>query len=327
VSEVLRIVLWPFWNVGQRRVRALWRLLLFLVPLGAAQFGLQRFFRRGLDGFMLWEIVVCALTVVLAVGCTFLLDRRGLASLGWTASSRAWADLAFGAFLGAALISGVVAIEWAAGWLVPLPGSAESLGAFLLKALVLFMAAGAAEEFAFRSYLLRNLADGLNHRRWGPKWALLAGTVLSSALFGMGHADNPNATVLSSVNIAVAGIFLATGYVMTGRLALPVGLHVAWNYFQGPVFGVPVSGIDLGHSLVPLKQGGPALWTGGPFGIEGGLLGLLAMLVGVAATAAWVKWREGSLTLATSLLYDEPPQAIAPPTLPEPPAGEAAVLA
>ena len=335
MSEILRVVTWPFWNARQRRMRALWRFVLFIALLfatataafwAAGRAGLPV---RGLeiDPFLVRSLINFLLGAVFVAGCTFLLDRRGLDVLGWTPSSRGWADLAFGAFLGAALISGVVAIERAAGWLTPVAAHEGAPFLFLLKALALFIAAGAFEEIVFRSYMLRNFADGLNHRRIGPAMAIVGGTVLSSALFGLGHASNPNATVLSSVNIALAGVFLAAGYVLTGRLALPVGLHVAWNYFQGPVFGVPVSGFDIGRSILKHTQGGPALWTGGPFGIEGGLLGLFAMLAGVAATAAWVRWREGALSLATSLLFEARPQEPAPTPLPEPPAEETGVLA
>ena len=335
MSEILRVVSWPFWNARQRRVRALWRFALFMALLfatataafwAAGRAGLPM---RGLEiePFLVRSIINFVLGTAFVAGCTLLLDRRGLDALGWVPSPRWWADLAFGAFLGAALISVVVAIERAAGWLAPVAAHEGASFVFLLKALGLFVAAGAFEEVVFRSYMLRNFADGLNHRRIGPSLAIAGGTLLSSALFGLGHASNPNATVLSSVNIALAGVFLAAGYVLTGRLALPVGLHVAWNYFQGPVFGVPVSGFDIGQSILKHTQGGPALWTGGAFGIEGGLLGLFAMLAGVAATAAWVRWREGALALATSLLFAERPPEPAPTPLPQAPAEETGVLA
>lgn len=320
MSDILRVVLRPFWNARQRRVRALWRFAIFMALLVGAELVLSWLGPRGteLDAFMLRSMVNFLLTAILAAGCTLLLDRRGFDALGWVPSRRWWTDLAFGACLGGALISGVVAIERTVGWLTPVARPEGALIPFLLKALVLFVAAGAAEEFVFRSYMLRNLADGLKHRRVGPGLALVGGTVLSSALFGLIHYFNPNATAASVANIALAGVFLAAGYVLTGRLALPLGLHVAWNFFQGPVFGLPVSGFDLGRSLFAVKQGGPEVWTGGPFGIEGGLLGLFAMLVGVMATGVWVQWREGALLPAENLLFPDTPPVT--PTLSEPPA-------
>jgi membrane protease YdiL (CAAX protease family) len=326
VSEIQHLLSWPFWNARQRRVRAVWRFAIFMALLLATTHAVFWAALRtdlplrglGIDAFVNRSIINCVLAAGFAAGCTFVLDRRGFDALGWVPSPRWWADLVFGAFLGAALISGVVAIERAAGWLTPVASHEPAPGLFLLKALALFVVAGAFEEIAFRSYMLRNFADGLNHRRIGPALALAGGTLGSSLLFGLAHAQNPSADVLSITNISLAGVFLAAGYVLTGRLALPLGLHVAWNYFQGVVFGVPVSGHVLESSLFKYTQGGPNLWTGGPFGIEGGLLGLYAMLVGLAAIAAWVYWREGELTLATSLLYDERWQ---------PPAEETGVLA
>jgi hypothetical protein len=121
-------------------------------------------------------------------------------------------------------------------------------------------------------------------------------------VFGLLHATNPHASAGSTLNIGVAGLFLATGTLLTGELAIPVGLHIAWNFFQGNVFGFPVSGGDVrAATFVSIRQAGPNLWTGGAFGPEAGLLGLLATLVGILLTAIWVRWRCGSVGLDLSL--------------------------
>jgi hypothetical protein len=150
-----------------------------------------------------------------------------------------------------------------------------SLGSGLL----LFLCVGIYEEAISRGYLLRNIAEGLNAKWWGPEAAVGLSVLLTSAAFGFAHASNPNATLLSSLLISVAGLMLAAGFVFTGELAIPIGIHITWNFFQGYVFGFPVSGMSPGKSLFSIKQGGPDLWTGGVFGPEAGMLGLLAMLV------------------------------------------------
>nr|MBA2443678.1 CPBP family intramembrane metalloprotease [Rubrobacter sp.] len=146
------------------------------------------------------------------------------------------------------------------------------------------------------------IAEGLNYPALGPKGAIVAAWIISSAFFGALHAVNPNATLISTTNIALAGIMLGAGYVLTGQLAIPIGLHITWNFFQGNVFGFPVSGIEtIGATFVETEQSGPALWTGGAFGPEAGLIGISAMLLGILLTLLWIRARTGKLGLHTPL--------------------------
>ncbi|NJL33875.1 MAG: hypothetical protein HC893_08460 [Chloroflexaceae bacterium] len=83
-------------------------------------------------------------------------------------------------------------------------------------------------------------------------------------------------------------MFLGLGYVLTGQLAISIGLHITWNFFQGTVFGFPVSGQDFTRvGVFSIEQGGPPLWTGGAFGPEAGLMGLLTIALGSALTVGW----------------------------------------
>ena len=78
------------------------------------------------------------------------------------------------------------------------------------------------------------------------------------------HANNPNATLLSTLNIVLAGLMLGFGYVLSGELAIPIGLHTTWNLFQNAVYGFPVSGFGpFGATFLATAQTGPDLWTGG----------------------------------------------------------------
>jgi membrane protease YdiL (CAAX protease family) len=237
-----------------------------------------------------------------------LLDRRSFADFGFHMAGNWWRDLGFGLFLGAALMLIIFLIELGAGWvtvtgtLVTQTPDAPFFLAILLP-LIIFVAVGIYEELLSRGYHLRNIAEGLNWSIIGPRWALVIATLISSALFGLAHLANPNASFISSFNIFVAGaILLAIGYLLTGELAIPIGVHITWNFFQGNVFGFPVSGADFGSAtFISIQQGGPDVWTGGAFGPEAGLLGLGAILLGGVVMALWVRWRYGRVELCTNL--------------------------
>jgi membrane protease YdiL (CAAX protease family) len=163
-------------------------------------------------------------------------------------------------------------------------------------------------------------------RGWSNRTALALACVISSALFGWGHWNNPGATLVSTLNIAVAGAFLALPYLLTGRLAMPMGLHMTWNLFQGNVFGFPVSGTTSGleTTVIAIRQLGPVVWTGGTFGPEAGILGLMAMGVGSIAVFLAVRDRQGRAEIQESLAA--PPVRRLPRPTPLPPPEEPAVL-
>jgi hypothetical protein len=102
-------------------------------------------------------------------------------------------------------------------------------------------------------------------------------------VFALLHLGNPNVNWANTLSITAgiffAGVYLAYAYIRTGQLWLPIGLHIGWNFFQGVVFGFPVSGMDA-YPLTRIKVGGPALWTGGAFGPESGLIVLPSLIVG-----------------------------------------------
>jgi membrane protease YdiL (CAAX protease family) len=216
-----------------------------------------------------------------------LLDGRDLVSLGFR-RGRGWTlDLLLGLALGGGQMLLTFGVEWLGGWL--------SVGLLDRTALMQGLAAGAtatvlfalvalSEELIFRGYLLVNLRDGI-----GPLAALL----LSSWLFGAFHLLNPNSSLLALVNIALAGLALGYSWLITGNLWLPMAYHLSWNFFQGPVFSLPVSGVRYGGLLAVSDQGTAPLFTGAAFGPEGGLVGTLALLSAFPILWLWGRWRQG----------------------------------
>jgi membrane protease YdiL (CAAX protease family) len=264
------------------------------------------------------------LTLLVALASVWLagrfLDRRtfivGLGlqiyNPGW------WLDLAFGLLLGALLMTGIFLTELEAAW-IKVNGTFESVsGTFesvtthtsffsaIGAAILLFFSVGIAEELVFRGYQLKNIAEGLNFSSLGPKTAILLAWIISSSVFGLFHLANPNATLISTINVAVTGLLLGVGYLLTGRLAISIGLHISWNFFEGNVFGFPVSGREpIGAQFISIEQDGPLLWTGGAFGPEAGLVDILVSVIGALLILVWVRARSGRVALQTSLA--EPP--------------------
>jgi len=141
----------------------------------------------------------------------------------------------------------------------------------------------------------------LNLRSLGPRGALALAVLFTSALFGLGHAVNPEATAMSVFGLILGGIFYGVTYILTGELALPIGFHIAWNFFENSIFGFPVSGEQFGASFISIQQSGPNLWTGGEFGPEAGLFGIGAHLGGILAVIAWVRLRRSRVVLLEEL--------------------------
>ena len=122
--------------------------------------------------------------------------------------------------------------------------------------------------------------------------------LLSSVIFAVSHTINPNSIWYSTIpGILFAALFLAYGWFRSGALWLPIGLHIGWNLFEGPIFGFPVSGLDtvrlLAHSIT-----GPTLWTGGDFGPEAGLIILPAIAVGSGLVWVYTRRRPKPADLA-----------------------------
>ena len=309
---------------GVRRIRALWRLLgqfvafvvctaLFTRLLASAWF----FASRGEatvgpptvaspQALLLIGSLGSLLAVFFSVWLAGrYLDRRPLKDFGFHLTGGWWLDLLFGLALGAVLMTAIFLVELGLGW-ITITGAWETVqpgSPFALAILVpigFFLCVGVSEELLFRGYQLRNAAEGLNYPALGPRGAVVLAWLFSSIFFGVLHIGNPNATFVSTANIALAGILLGLGYVLTGELAISIGLHISWNFFQASFYGFPVSGFDfVGATFFSVKQGGPDLWTGGPFGPEAGLIGVAAMILGGLVITLWVRLRSGKVAIHT----------------------------
>ena len=208
---------------------------------------------------------------LLAVGVMLLLEQAIEAvplAEGGIAPRNALPDLGRGFLIGVGLMVAIFAVLSLAGWYRV--DRVEINPLLLTESLLLFLVVGLFEELLFRGVLFRQIEGVLG------SWASL---VIGGVLFGAAHLANPSATIWSCLAITIgAGTLLSCAYLSTRTIWVAVGIHWAWNFFQGPIFGAPVSGIDTSRILVSTTAG-PDLWTGGAFGPEAGLVALIATIL------------------------------------------------
>jgi len=288
-----------FWNAREVRLRAAWRLILQVTGMTVICAIWQMSLPRGMTADQLNDIGAMILATLSIMAACRWLDQRSLAGLGWRADPKSLKQLLLGLTLGALLMSALFAAALAAGWASVSEASHLTAGLHAfdggwLLTPAYFIAVGLAEEFYFRGYLLRNIAEGLRGRWMSARGALWTAALLSSGLFALAHAHQAQASPLSLFNTFLAGMLLAIAVLYRKSLAYAIGFHIAWNYFQGGVFGFLVSGSEQRAPLLAIDLGGPPLWTGGAYGPEGGLLGTFALAVGLLFTLLWGRARRGS---------------------------------
>ncbi len=279
----------------EQRLRAGWRLLgqsLLMV----FTFGILGFVANLLldtlryipyAGLLLLTVLISSLAITFSIFIARrLLDRRTFTSLGLKGNIQAVYDLLFGAALAGLLIGVIFLIFWAFGWsqVESLAWQLESgvnLATSILVMIFLFALVGWQEELLVRGYWLQNLSDGLSKS---------LGVLLSSAIFAIWHATNPNLSWQAILGLFLSGLFFVYGYLRTNQLWLPIGLHIGWNLFEGTVFGFPVSG-QYFYQLIRQTVSGPDIITGGTFGPEAGFILLPILLLGTGGIYLYTRNR------------------------------------
>ena len=261
----------------QLAMAVLWIALFAGVALGAGW--LLHVLTAGLGGTGWWLARDGAVQVAALFAATWLVGRRwsklSWDRLGWHLDGglapRVLRGLGLGALMAGLAVSLAVLVDRAkihlthdwSRW----PAAAVPLGVgFLLAAL--------SEELLFRGFPLRRLADAI-----GP-WAAM--TVLAVG-FGLAHLKNPNATAFSTINVALAGVWLSFAFFSPGGMGLAWGLHAGWNAGLALVFDAPVSGYPFSVPAVEFVPGRHAWVDGGAFGPEGGAVTTLVLIAGTLA--------------------------------------------
>ena len=239
-----------------------------------------------------------------AAGATALMltvaDMRPSSAIGLPMNGLALQHVAFGTVAGAGLSVSIIGLQWAVGLVEiqygALEGSltevmwAPSLGAGFL----VIASAASAEELLFRGYGLQQLMRATH------PWAAM---ILSSVVFGLVHATNPNSSTVGIVNTALFGVLFGLPLLRQRSLWMPAGMHFGWN-FSLACMGANVSGLTIrltGMEVVPV---GPAMWSGAEYGPEASLLTSFAVVA-----AGMLLWRMPLRANEEPVLWDPEPHS------------------
>lgn len=240
-----------------------------------------------------WKlIIITGMSMLIPAILMFFLFERGKGwSLGFRQSHLMTRALQ-GIGLGILLISiGAVAIWICGGVEFQSVHTDADTWTSVLAGVGLFALVAISEEVFNRGYL-----QGLLEHQYGVTW----GVVVSSIIFALLHGANPGiwSTPFTMINIFLIGVFFALTRVMTGGIWLPIGCHLAWNFFQGHVYGFAVSGTDT-KPILSILVNGNSLVSGGSFGVEGSILTTILMILVCGICVKLYVQREHNIHLAS----------------------------
>ncbi|MDK2584493.1 CPBP family intramembrane metalloprotease [Romboutsia sedimentorum] len=204
------------------------------------------------------------------------IEKRKISTIGFYKDK--WLKkYAIGFLIGLAMMSVVVLILFILGYIElekkPIQPVGISAIVSVLIVLIGWIVQGGTEEVLTRGWLMNML---------GARYNITFGLILSSVFFGLLHLGNPNISYIAILNIILVGIFFGICVTKTNNLWIACGMHSAWNFAQGNLFGFEVSGINVQvGSLVDLNLVGNDLITGGIFGPEAGLASTFVLACGI----------------------------------------------
>lgn len=235
--------------------------------------------------------------------CGKLLEGLSYRALGAWFTKFWLKHFALGSLMGAATIGFAVLIATALGGLRFTSDTDHASGEIvrtLVLSFLIFAVAAAFEEALFRGYILQTF------NRSGLGWLAI---ILTSLFFGIVHLANPSAGKISTINTVVAGIWFGVAYLKTRDLWFVWGMHLMWNWMQGSIFGIEVSGLTDITTAPLLKEidKGPTWMTGENYGIEGGIACTIAIIFSIAIIYFLPILKPGEEMLAFTSNRSEPP--------------------
>lgn len=205
-----------------------------------------------------------------------VIEKRSLSSIGFNKNN--WLKkYSLGFLIGLVMMSIIVLILLSFGYITVEKNPIQLVGISAISSILVILFGwiiqGATEEIVTRGWLLNVLST---------KYNIGVGLLISSTLFGLMHLTNPNVNYIAVINIILVGLFYGLYVIKTNDLWAVCGMHSAWNFAQGNIFGFEVSGLDVSvGSLIDLNLVGNNVITGGAFGPEAGIIATFILLVSI----------------------------------------------
>ena len=270
-----------FFNDGQ--LRNGWWIAIFIGLIIASQ-PIYKPLKNTLAGFGATETMLELVSPMLIVLITWIcikLRRETLKDVGLKLNLTWMKQLTAGLLVGSfalALVAGLIVIMGGVSFSINPQASFE----VAFYGLYLFAIGSLLEELLHHGFIFQRLIDGIGE--WPAQ-------VLIGALFVFGHWGNPGMSgitqVISSIDLFMGAIIFGLAYIKTNSLALPIGLHLGWNWMQGNILGFGVSGHDMTGLLTPEFHALPEWLTGGQFGPEASVVSLVVSSFILIYFAVW----------------------------------------
>ncbi|MEO8001141.1 MAG: type II CAAX endopeptidase family protein [Arenimonas sp.] len=271
-----------FFN-SEQRLRNGWWILIFVGFVALTRLA-YRPITHGLKDLGVskdWFEPASFIFILLATWACTRLRKETLSSVGFQLDQRWLKEIVWGTLLGTASLLVAAGLIWAFGGVHFELNPTRSIST-VAYGFYMFLFVALFEETLFRGFIFQRLLDGTGI--WFPQ-------ILLAVLFAMGHWDNPGmqgtTKIFASFELALAAILLGLAYLRTRSLALPIGIHLGWNWSQGHLLGFGVSGIEQVGWFKPLLENKPQWLTGGDFGPEASVFAVVSDLMLIALLWKW----------------------------------------
>ena len=251
------------------QIRAGWKIIMVIalsvLLLIAMGIGLNRFNISDTYGVSIFISFILAIWIMLR-----FIDKKDFRYIGVTSFRKSYKDFFVGLILGIICITLNIIILIAIGH-GEFKGSIfnPNVTPSIISGLILFIIVAVTEELFFRGYIITTMQQ-MN------KWWISA--FVSSIIFSLTHgALNDNVSFIAVLNLFLAGMLLAYIFIRTKNIWMCIGFHITWNYFQGYIFGVAVSGRMINKSIYTININEGAI-AGGGFGLEGGIINTIVLI-------------------------------------------------